>query len=220
MHSLRFGGSVMRHTTGGTGSEPGTAMLGTFTFLSTTTAPFDQLTLADVQQYTQPVSYGVTSYELSQWLSVAFVAGQHPRRRPVHPRCRAPLRPPDADRRDEQLRAAPRLRLASAGRRAAGGSRRLRDVLHADPRQRAGERADGRPRRPGDLFSHAGADRLPHLPDRPLPACPDRSADAAAVAAAGAQHHDPRRRRATSIAASSRATGSTSTCCRTIPTSS
>jgi TonB dependent receptor-like, beta-barrel len=47
-------------------------VLGTFTFLSTTTAPFDQLTLADVQQYSQPVSYGIISYELKQWMSVAF----------------------------------------------------------------------------------------------------------------------------------------------------
>jgi outer membrane receptor protein involved in Fe transport len=72
-HNLRFGGSLVHHTTGGTGSEPGTAILGTFTFLNATTAPFDQLTLADVQQYTQPVSYGVSSYELKQWMSVAFV---------------------------------------------------------------------------------------------------------------------------------------------------
>src|SRR5206468_9631631 len=35
-HNLRLGGSVARHTSGGTGSEPGTAVLGTFTFLSTT----------------------------------------------------------------------------------------------------------------------------------------------------------------------------------------
>ena len=73
MHSLRFGGSIIHHTAGGYGSEPGTATLGTFTFLSTSTAPFDQLTLADVQQYSQPVSYGVTSYEMNQWMSVAFV---------------------------------------------------------------------------------------------------------------------------------------------------
>ena len=72
-HNLRFGGSVTHHTSGGTGSEPGQAVLGTFTFISTTTAPFDQLTLADVQQYSQPVSYGVTSYELKQWMSVGFV---------------------------------------------------------------------------------------------------------------------------------------------------
>jgi hypothetical protein len=71
-HSVRVGGSLARHTSGGTGNEPGFAVLGTFTFLATTTAPFDQLTLANVQQYTQPVSYGVTSYTLSQWLGAAF----------------------------------------------------------------------------------------------------------------------------------------------------
>ena len=72
-HNLRFGGSVIRHRTGGYGSEPGQAVLGTFTFLSTTTKPFEELTLADVQQYSQPVSYGITSYILKQWMSVAFV---------------------------------------------------------------------------------------------------------------------------------------------------
>jgi Carboxypeptidase regulatory-like domain/TonB dependent receptor-like, beta-barrel len=75
-HNLRFGGSVIRHTTGGSGSEPGQATLGSFTFLNTTTAPFTALTLADVQQYSQPISYGITSYELSQWMSVAFVQDQ------------------------------------------------------------------------------------------------------------------------------------------------
>jgi hypothetical protein len=72
-HNLRFGGSLTRHTSGGSGSEPGQATLGTFTFLSTTTAPFNALTLADVQQYSQPVSYGITSYDMKQWMSVAFV---------------------------------------------------------------------------------------------------------------------------------------------------
>jgi TonB dependent receptor len=71
--NLRFGGSVTRHTSGGTGSEPGQAILGTFTFLNTTTRSFNELTLADVQQYSQPVNYGVSSYELKQWMSVAFV---------------------------------------------------------------------------------------------------------------------------------------------------
>ncbi len=71
-HTVRLGGSLVHHTSGGTGGEPGTATLGTFTFLSTTTARFDQLTLADVQQYTQPISYGISSYELAQWMSVAF----------------------------------------------------------------------------------------------------------------------------------------------------
>ena len=72
-HYVRFGGSAMRHTSGGTGSEPGTAILGTFTFKNTTTAPFDQLTLADVQSYTQPISFGIDRYKLSQWLYTAFV---------------------------------------------------------------------------------------------------------------------------------------------------
>ncbi len=71
-HTMRFGGSVIRHTTGGFGSEPGTAILGTFTFLNTTTAPFEQLRLSDVQQYTQPISYGISSYNLKQWMSVLY----------------------------------------------------------------------------------------------------------------------------------------------------
>jgi len=70
--TIRLGGSVARHASGGMGNEPGFAVLGSFTFLSTTTAPFDRLTLADVQNYTQPISYGVTSYNLSQWLIAAF----------------------------------------------------------------------------------------------------------------------------------------------------
>jgi hypothetical protein len=75
-HYLRFGGSVTHHTSGGTGSEPGTAVLGTFTFFSTgprSTLPFDQLTIADVQSYTQPVDFGINSYELPQWLLTGFV---------------------------------------------------------------------------------------------------------------------------------------------------
>lgn len=72
-HNLRVGGSAARHTSGGTGGEPGTAVLGTFTFKSTTTAPFGQLALADVQQYTQPISFGISSYNLSQWLIAGYV---------------------------------------------------------------------------------------------------------------------------------------------------
>ena len=59
-------------------------------------------------------------------------AGPHPGEQRPHARRRAPLRPADPDRREEGLRAACRLRLASAGRFAPGDSRRLRDVLHAD----------------------------------------------------------------------------------------
>jgi hypothetical protein len=72
-HYLRFGASAIHHQSGGTGSEPGTAVLGTFTFKNTTTAPFEDLTLADVQQYTQPLNYGIDSYDLSQWLHTVFV---------------------------------------------------------------------------------------------------------------------------------------------------
>ena len=72
-HYLRFGGSIIHHTSGGTGSEPGTAILGTFTFRSNTTAPFGQLTLNDVQNYTQPINFGISSYELSQWLNTLFI---------------------------------------------------------------------------------------------------------------------------------------------------
>jgi hypothetical protein len=72
-HNLRIGGSIARHTSGGTGGEPGTAVLGTFTFKNTTTAPFGQLTLNDVQQYTQPISFGISNYNLSQWLIAGYV---------------------------------------------------------------------------------------------------------------------------------------------------
>jgi hypothetical protein len=75
-HYLRFGGSVIHHTSGGTGSEPGAAVLGTFNFVSTgarSTLPFDQLTLADVQNYQQPINFGISSYELKQWLLTGFV---------------------------------------------------------------------------------------------------------------------------------------------------
>lgn len=75
-HYLRFGGSIIRHTAGGTGNEPGALTLGTFTFLTTgprNQLPFDQLTLADVQNYQQPISFGIDSYDLSQWLISGFV---------------------------------------------------------------------------------------------------------------------------------------------------
>src|SRR6185436_11272030 len=72
-HYLRFGGSIIHHRSGGTGSEPGTAILGTFTFRTNTTLPFGQLTLNDVQSYTQPIDFGISSYNLPQWLNTVFV---------------------------------------------------------------------------------------------------------------------------------------------------
>ena len=72
-HYFRFGGNVTHHRSAGFGSEPGTAILGTFTFKNTTTAPFGSLTLADVQNYSQPIDFGVNKYDLGQWLLAAFV---------------------------------------------------------------------------------------------------------------------------------------------------
>ncbi len=75
-HNMRFGGSIVHHRSGGTGSEPGAAVLGTFTFLTTNasrTLPLNQLTLADVQNYQQPINFGISSYELPQWLLTGFV---------------------------------------------------------------------------------------------------------------------------------------------------
>jgi hypothetical protein len=72
-HYLRLGGAIVHHRSGGFGSEPGTAILGTFTFKNTTTAPLDQLTLADVQNYTQPINFGISTYNLPQWLNTVFV---------------------------------------------------------------------------------------------------------------------------------------------------
>jgi hypothetical protein len=75
-HYFRFGGSVLHHTSGGTGSEPGTAILGTFTFVTTgpsASLPLDQLTLDNVQNYQQPINFGISRYELPQWLLTAFV---------------------------------------------------------------------------------------------------------------------------------------------------
>ena len=71
--TVRFGASAARHVSGGSGAEFGTAVLGTFTFKSTTTAPFDQLTLNDVQNYSQPISFGISTYNLTQWLLAGYV---------------------------------------------------------------------------------------------------------------------------------------------------
>ncbi len=72
-HYLRIGGSVIHHNSGGFGNEPGQATLGTFTFKTATTAPLNQLTLNDVQTYSQPINYGVSTYDLSQWLVSGFL---------------------------------------------------------------------------------------------------------------------------------------------------
>jgi hypothetical protein len=80
-HDVRFGGNLARHMSGGVGTEPGQALGGTFTFLGTgtnATVPFDQLTIADVQNYSQPYSLGKpAAYKLNQWLGVAFAQDKY-----------------------------------------------------------------------------------------------------------------------------------------------
>ena len=142
------------------------AVLGTFTFLNTTTAPFDQLTLADVQQYAQPISYGITQLR-AEAVDVGGVrAGQHPREQRPDDRRRPALRPADADRRDDELRAAPRLRLASRTATRALAIRGGYGMYYTQIRANAlAERADRRARRARHLHGHAGTVGLPDVPD-------------------------------------------------------
>lgn len=75
-HYLRLGGSIIHHTSGGTGSEPGTPILGTFTFSNAGPRgllPFDQLNIGDVLNYQQPINFGIDRYKLPQWLLTGFV---------------------------------------------------------------------------------------------------------------------------------------------------
>jgi hypothetical protein len=80
-HDFRFGGNLARHDSGGVGTEPGQALGGTFTFVGTGSSaslPFDQLTINDVQNYSQPYSLGQpAAYTLNQWLGVAFAQDKY-----------------------------------------------------------------------------------------------------------------------------------------------
>jgi hypothetical protein len=75
-HQVRLGGSITRHMTGGFGNEPGQQLLGTYTFFPSgpsASLPFEQLTLNDVQNYSQPITFGTTKdYTLNQWMGAAF----------------------------------------------------------------------------------------------------------------------------------------------------
>ena len=145
-----------------------------------------------MQQYTQPVSYGITSYELKQWMSVAFV--QDSIRVSDQLTLDAGLRYDRQTLTDATKNFAPRarLRLASERRFAPGRFAAATAMYYTQIRANALASAltgglDGLV----DLHGDARADRVPDLPDRTVPAGAVRSADAAAVAAAGAQHHDP-----------------------------
>ena len=136
------------------------------------TAPFDQLTLNDVQNYTQPIDFGDQQLRPEAVARRRVRAGQHPR-------CTATSRSTSAlrydrqthDRRHHELRARAS---ASAGIRAATRSvdpRRLRHVLHADPHQRGRQLPGERPGRADHLHRGPRAARLPDLPDRACLRC-------------------------------------------------
>ncbi len=73
-HYLRIGGAVGRSTSGGDGTEFGSAfVLGQYTVNTNTTAPPDQLALTDMQRYQQSFNFGSGTYELSQWIVTLFV---------------------------------------------------------------------------------------------------------------------------------------------------
>ena len=72
-HYFRMGGNVSRSTSGGDGTEFGSPkLLGLFTF-GNSTKTFDQLTLADVQNYTQGFNFGIGTYVEEQWLYAVFL---------------------------------------------------------------------------------------------------------------------------------------------------
>src|SRR5262245_13878099 len=68
-HDVRFGGSFTQNASGGDGQPFYNAfVLGQYTVKSTSTALPDQLTLADMQNYTQSFNLGFNSYETPQSL--------------------------------------------------------------------------------------------------------------------------------------------------------
>jgi hypothetical protein len=81
-HDVRLGGSVARATSGGDGTEFGSPFVqGQFTVLSATTKPPDQLTLADMQSYTQGFNFGVGTYTEQQWLLAGYAQDTYRARR-------------------------------------------------------------------------------------------------------------------------------------------
>ena len=73
-HYVRFGGNLGHNTSGGDGTEFGSAfVLGQFTANATSTKPPDQLQLSDMQRYQQSFNLGTGTYELGQWIYALFV---------------------------------------------------------------------------------------------------------------------------------------------------
>jgi hypothetical protein len=77
-HYLRLGGSVGRNTSGGDGTEFGSAfVLGQFTVNTAATKPPDQLAPSDILRYQQSLNLGVGTYALDQWLYTGFVQDRY-----------------------------------------------------------------------------------------------------------------------------------------------
>jgi len=73
-HYVGAGGNLTRHSSGGDGTEFGSAyVLGQYTVNTATTAPPGQLTLADIARYTQSFNLGAGTYELRQWMYALFL---------------------------------------------------------------------------------------------------------------------------------------------------
>ncbi len=73
-HYLRLGGSIAQNTSGGDGTEFGSAfVLGQYTVNATSVAPPASLTLADMQRYQQSFNLGAGTYQLSQQIFDVFV---------------------------------------------------------------------------------------------------------------------------------------------------
>ena len=73
-HELRFGGNLASHTSGGDGTEFGSAFtLGQFTVNTATTKPIDQLALTDMTRYQQSFNFGDATYSLNEWVYALFV---------------------------------------------------------------------------------------------------------------------------------------------------
>jgi hypothetical protein len=73
-HYVRLGGSIAENTSGGDGTEFGSAfVLGQYTVNATSTRTIDQLALSDIQRYQQSFNLGAGTYELSQWIYNVFL---------------------------------------------------------------------------------------------------------------------------------------------------
>ena len=73
-HYVRAGGNIGKNTSGGDGTEFGSAfVLGQYTVNTASTIPPDQLALSDMTRYQQSFNLGVSTYVLDQWLYTGFV---------------------------------------------------------------------------------------------------------------------------------------------------